>query len=399
MSLIINTNVMALNAQRNLSSTNIKLGRALEKLSSGLRINRAADDAAGLAISEKMRSQIRGMRQGSRNAQDGISMIQTAEGAMSEVHELLQRMRELSVQAGNSTLSTQDRTAIGAEVQSLKTEVDNIANRVTFNGLSLLTGSLATANAGTGTAAVGTSLATGGAAVISAVDITGAKPGATYTLTRVGGAGAGTALRLSNNLDSIMIDATPDATIGADGVMTFNFAGGGHNLKISVTGAAAKTGANVLDDLNALTVITSPGSGGATFRVGADVGQDIAVTFTDIRTTNLGGVTKISTIVTDDQNVSTIAKANTLLGSIDTAVVEVSAQRAKLGAAQNQMEAAVNSLGVVVENLSASESRIRDADIAEVSSELTARQIMQQAGVAVLSQANTSSQSVLKLLQ
>ncbi|MFN8638374.1 MAG: flagellin [Dehalococcoidia bacterium] len=399
MSLIINTNVMALNAQRNLSSTNIKLGRALEKLSSGLRINRAADDAAGLAISEKMRSQIRGMRQGSRNAQDGISMIQTAEGAMSEVHELLQRMRELAVQAGNSTLSTQDRTAIGAEVESLKNEVDNIANRVTFNGLSLLTGSLATANAGTGTAAVGTALATGGAAVISAVDVTGAKPGATYTLTRVGAAGAGTALRLSNNLDSILIDATPDATVGADGVMSFNFAGGGHNLKISVTGAAAKTGANVLDDLTGLTVITSPGSGGATFRVGADVGQDISVTFTDIRTTNLGGGTKISTIVTDDQNVSTIAKANTLLGSIDTAVVEVSAQRAKLGAAQNQMEAAVNSLGVVVENLSASESRIRDADIAEVSSELTARQIMQQAGVAVLSQANTSSQSVLRLLQ
>jgi flagellin len=393
MSLIINTNVMAINAQRNLSGTNIKLGRALEKLSSGLRINRAADDAAGLAISEKMRSQIRGMRQGSRNAQDGISMIQTAEGAMSEVHELLQRMRELAVQAGNSTLSTQDRTAIGAEIQSLKTEIDNIANRVTFNGLSLLTGSLATLNAGTGTAAVGTALATGATAVISQVDISQAKPGATYTLTSAGGN-----LRLSNDLDSILIDVAPDATIGADGVMTFNFAGGGHNLQLVVTGAAAKTGAQVIGDLNGLTVITAAGSGGATFRVGADVGQDISVTFTDIRTTNLGGATKISTIVTDDQNVSTITKANTLLGSIDTAVVEVSGQRAKLGAAQNQMEAAVNSLGVVVENLSASESRIRDADIAAVSSELTARQIMQQAGVAVLSQANASSQSVLRLL-
>ncbi len=399
MSLIINTNVMAINAQRNLAGTNLKLGRALEKLSSGLRINRAADDAAGLAISEKMRSQIRGMRQGSRNAQDGISMIQTAEGAMSEVHELLQRMRELAVQAGNSTLSTQDRTAIGAEIQSLKTEIDNIANRVTFNGLSLLTGALATLNAGTGTAAVGTALATGATAVISAVDVSAATPGATYTLSRVGGAGAGTALRLSNNLDSILIDVTADATIGADGTMILSFNGGGHSLKLTLSGAAGKTAANVYDDLNALTVITAAGSGGATFRVGADVGQDISVTFTDIRTTNLGGGTKISTIVTDDQNVSTIAKANTMLGSIDTAVVEVSAQRAKLGAAQNQMEAAVNSLGVVVENLSASESRIRDADIAQVSSELTARQIMQQAGVAVLSQANSTSQNVLRLLQ
>lgn len=399
MSLIINTNVMAINAQRNLSSTNIKLGRALEKLSSGLRINRAADDAAGLAISEKMRSQIRGMRQGSRNAQDGISMIQTAEGAMSETHELLQRMRELAVQAGNSTLSTQDRTAIGAEIQSLKTEIDNIANRVTFNGLSLLTGALATLNAGTGTAAVGTTLATGATAVISGVEVSDAKPAATYTLTRVGGAGAGTALRLSNNLDSILIDVTADPTIGADGTMILNFNGGGHALKLTLSGAAGKTAANVYDDLNSLTVITAAGSGGATFRVGADVGQDINVTFTDVRTTNLGGGTKISTIVVDDQNVSTIAKANTLLGSIDTAVVEVSAQRAKLGAAQNQMEAAVNSLGVVVENLSASESRIRDADIAQVSSELTARQIMQQAGVAVLSQANSTSQNVLALLQ
>ncbi|MCC6237053.1 MAG: flagellin [Dehalococcoidia bacterium] len=399
MSLIINTNVMALNAQRNLAGTNLKLGRALEKLSSGLRINRAADDAAGLAISEKMRSQIRGMRQGSRNAQDGISMIQTAEGAMSEVHELLQRMRELAVQAGNSTLSTQDRTAIGAEIQSLKTEIDNIANRVTFNGLSLLTGALATLNNGTGTAAVGTALATGATAVISAVDVSEAKPGATYTLTRVGGAGAGTALRLSNDLDSILIDVTADATIGADGTMILNFNGGGHSLKLTLSGAAGKTAANVYDDLNGLTVVTAAGAGGATFRVGADVGQDISVTFTDIRTTNLGGGTKISTIVTDDQNVSTITKANTLLGSIDTAVVEVSAQRAKLGAAQNQMEAAVNSLGVVVENLSASESRIRDADIAQVSSELTARQIMQQAGVAVLSQANSTSQNVLRLLQ
>ena len=399
MAMIINTNVMAINAQRNLSSTNIKLGRALEKLSSDLRINRAADDAAGLAISEKMRTQIRGMRQGSRNAQDGISMLQTAEGAMTETHALLQRMRELTVQAANSTLSAQDRTAIGTEVQALKNEIDNIANRVTFNGLSLLTGSLSTANAGTGTAAVGTSLATGGAAVISGVDVSGAQPGAIYTLTRVGGAGVGTAVRLSNNLDSVLIDVVADPTIGADGVMNLNFQGGGHDLQITISGAAAKTAANVYDDLNLLTAITAAGSGAAVFRVGADVGQDISVTFTDVRTTNLGGATKVSALVTDDQNVSTTVKANALLASLDTAIVEVSGQRAKLGAAQNQMEAAINSLGVVVENLAASESRVRDADIAEISSELVARQIMQQAGVAVLSQANTSVQSVLSLLQ
>ena len=396
MGMIINTNVMALNAQRNLTQTAGKLGRALEKLSSGLRINRAADDAAGLAISEKMRTQIRGMRQASRNAQDGISMVQTAEGAMAEVHAILQRMRELTVQAGNSTLSVDDRTAIGAEVETLKNEIDNIANRVTFNGLSLLTGSLQTTNAGTGTAGVGASLATGGNAVISEVTVSGAAPATTYTLTRVDA----DTVRLSNSTDGVLIDVdVTDGTIGADGLLSLSFSGGGHELSMVIAGDPAKTVDNTLTDLDGLTVITAAGSGGATFRVGADVGQDIDVTFTDIRTTNIGGVNKIDDLVTNDQSVATIPLANDLLEAIDTAIVEVSNQRARLGAAQNQMEAAINSLGVTVENLSASESRIRDADIAEVSSELVARQIMQQAGVSVLAQANTSSQSVLQLLQ
>jgi len=396
MGMIINTNVMALNAQRNLTQTAGKLGRALEKLSSGLRINRAADDAAGLAISEKMRTQIRGMRQASRNAQDGISMVQTAEGAMAEVHAILQRMRELTVQAGNSTLSTDDRTAIGAEVETLKNEIDNIANRVTFNGLSLLTGSLQTTNAGTGTASVGASLATGGNAVISEVNVAGASPDTTYTLTRVDA----DTVRLSNSTDGVLIDVdVTDGTIGADGLLSLTFNGGGHEVSLMIAGDPAKTVDDTLTDLDGMTIITAAGAGSATFRVGADVGQDINVTFTDIRTTNIGGVNKIDDLVTDDQSVATIALSNDLLEAIDTAIVEVSNQRARLGAAQNQMEAAINSLGVTVENLSASESRIRDADIAEVSSELVARQIMQQAGVSVLAQANTSSQSVLSLLQ
>jgi flagellin len=392
MSMIINTNVMAINAQRNLSSTNIKLGRALEKLSSGLRINRAADDAAGLAISEKMRSQIRGMRQGSRNAQDGISMIQTAEGAMSEVHELLQRMRELSVQAGNSTLSAQDRTAIGTEIQALKTEVDNIANRVTFNGLSLLTGTLAVSTASTIANIVGASTGV----VTVAIDVSKGQPGTTYNTTS---SGAGV-ITLTNATTLVAQTLSVAAMNTANGVQVLDFNALGVKLTLTHDATAnAVTQAETTTGVTGKAVATAAGSGNAVFRVGADVGQDITVTFTDIRTTNLGGANKLSAVIVDDQNVSTIAKANTLLASIDTAVVEVSGQRAKLGAAQNQMEAAVNSLGVVVENLSASESRIRDADIAEISSELTARQIMQQAGVAVLSQANSSSQSVLRLLQ
>ena len=177
MGLFINTNIAAINAQRNLGITGAKMSRALERLSSGLRINRAADDAAGLSISENLRSQIRGMRTASRNAQDGVSMIQTAEGAMTEVHSLLQRMRELAVQASNSTLSSDDRTAIGSEIETLKAEIDNIADRTKFNGLSLLTGALSTTDALTGTAKLGFQLTTAGIATISNVDVSGAKAG------------------------------------------------------------------------------------------------------------------------------------------------------------------------------------------------------------------------------
>ena len=398
MGMFINTNIAAINAQRNLGITGAKMSRALERLSSGLRINRAADDAAGLSISENLRSQIRGMRTASRNAQDGVSMIQTAEGAMTEVHSLLQRMRELAVQASNSTLSSDDRTAIGSEVETLKAEIDNIADRTKFNGLSLLTGALSTVDALTGTAKLGFQLTTGGVATVSNVDVGGAKAGTTYTLTKIDA----DTIRLSNNVDSVLVDLDVAGTTLADGTsgeVKINFSGGGHQLSLTVTGATSKTIANVLIDLDGETVITAAGSGVANFRVGANVNQDISVTFQDNRTTNLGTTNTISSLVTDDQSVSSTAKANDLLTAVDEAVVQVSSRRAKLGASQNQVEAAINSLGVAIENMSASESRIRDADIAEVSTELVTRQIMQQAGIAVLAQANTSSQSVLALLQ
>ena len=278
MGMFINTNVSAINAQRNLSITGMKMSRALERLSSGLRINRAADDAAGLSISEGLRSQIRGMRQASRNAQDGVSMVQTAEGAMTEVHSLLQRMRELAVQAANETLSSDDRTAIGSEVETLKAEIDNIADRTKFNGLSLLTGALSTTDALTGTAVLGYQLTTGGVATISNVDVSGAKAGTTYTLTKIDA----DTIRLSNDQDSVLVDLdVAGATLGAgtSGEAQINFNGGGHALKLTITGDTTKTIANVLVNLDTLTVITSAGSGAATFRVGANVGQDISVTF------------------------------------------------------------------------------------------------------------------------
>ncbi len=394
MPLIINTNVQALNAQRNLGATGAKMGKALEQLSSGLRINRAADDAAGLAISEKLRSQVRGLNQGARNAQDGISMIQTAEGALNEVHGMLQRMRELAVQAGNSTLGANDRTAIGEEMLTLTNEIDNTASRTKFNGLSLLTGALSTSNAGTGTLAVGTALATTASATVSAVDVSKLKAGTTYTFTKVDSDTA----RLSDGTTSVDVDIA-DATLAADGALTISFSGA-HQASITVVGAAAKTTDDVLTDLNGLTIITSGGSGTATYQVGAQSSDTITVDYADMRSAAIGtGGSEIGVLVTDNTSVSTVAKANTLLASIDTSIQDVSTQRAKFGASQNQIEAAINSLGVAAENLSASESRIRDADIAQVSTKLVSAQIMQQAGVSVLAQANSSAQIVSTLLQ
>lgn len=397
MSLQINTNVAAMNAQRNLSATNRELGGLFEQLSSGLRVNRAADDAAGLAISEKMRAQIRGMRQGQRNAQDGISMLQTAEGALGEVHEILQRVRELAVQAGNTTLSSSDRQAIGEEMLALRSELDNIGNRTRFNGQQLLTGALAvTLDSATSTMDTATASANGATVSVSSIDVSGAEPSNTYTASN-----AGAVLTLSTTANGFTRSETftvQDMGANASQSLTFDELGVTVNIAHDAN-AGNVTGAVIATGLNGTNVVTSSTSS-AVFRVGAEVGDDVALSFADMRASALGSVgSEISTLISSNNAVSTSALADTLLLSVDEAIEQVSTFRARLGAAQNQMETAVNSLAVSVENLSASESRIRDADIAEVSSSLVAKQIMQSAGVAVLSQANTAPQAVLQLLQ
>ena len=391
MGMFINTNVAALNAQRNLNVTGGKMSKALEQLSSGLRINRAADDAAGLAISEKMRSQIRGMQMGLRNAQDGVSMIQTAEGALNETHAILQRMRELTVQAGSTILSTSDRTSVGEELLTLRNELDNIASRSRFNGLNLLTGALsvtASAYVDPGVTGVGTATAT--------LDVSNADAGTTYALTS-----AADALTVTNSTTNVAQTITVAAMGGAVGdTQTINFDALGVKFTIDQTIVGAITGTDIAGDLDAgPDVVSDAGSGAATFRVGSEITDNVSVSFNDLRSSALGGSgTELNTLVADNTGVSTVALADALLGALDTAIGQVSTQRAKLGAAQNQMESAIASVAVSIENLSASESRIRDADIAMVSSELVTRQIMQQAGVSVLAQANSAPQSVLNLL-
>jgi flagellin len=398
MGLQIQTNVAALNAQRNLSVTGLKMGKVLEKLSSGYRINRAADDAAGLGISEKMRAQIRGNAQAVRNAQDGISMLQTAEGAMDEIHAILQRMRELSVQAANGTYAENggERTSIGQEINQLKQEVDRIATKTVFNGQQLLTGTLSGTNGGLTGAdlIVGDQLTTGTVAAITAVNVANATA-QTYTFSS-----AGVGIVTLTGADGIAHTLSGVTDLAANETRTLDFSTVGVSITIQAN-AAGKTIANIITDLIAAAddTIVVTGTGAASLQVGANAGDQLSISFTNMQTNQLGAGSDLDTLISDDQNVSTIAKASALITELDGAIEDVNSQRGQLGAVQNRLESVVKSLSVAVENLSAAESRIRDADIASLSSELVSQQILQQAGISVLSQANSAPQAALALLQ
>lgn len=392
------TNIAALNGNRNLSITNAKMGKVLEKLSSGYRINRAADDAAGLGISEKMRAQIRGNSQAIRNAKDGISMIQTAEGAMDEIHSILQRMRELGVQAANDTYDTAARTSIGTELIQLRQEIDRIANATSFNGQNLLTGALT----GTLGGATGTDLVVNdavGAAIATEINVAGAKPG-TYTFSYNATTDELTLTGPSGQAQVITVSA-----IAANGSQTLNFNQLGISIKLNSTAGetADNIGAALTAAANDTIVVT--GSGAAALQVGANTtAYDVMnVSFNDVRATQATGLNLLSGGGVDWTSASTIVASNTaaqaFINQIDAAITTLNTRRSDLGAAQNRLEHTVNSLGVAVENLTASESRIRDADVAQLSSEMASKTILQQAGVAVLAQANQSAQSILSLLR
>ncbi|MCC6387486.1 MAG: flagellin [Dehalococcoidia bacterium] len=381
----IATNVAAINAQRNLSMTSLKMGKVLEKLSSGYRINRAADDAAGLGISEKMRSQIRGSAQALRNSQDGISMIQTAEGAMDEIHSILQRARELAVQAANGSMDTAARTSIGTELVALQTEINRIASATQFNGAQLLNGTLVGTLDGASATKVGTVLSgAGGDATVAALDVGKAQAGV-YGITS-------TATTMTINGETVTVN-----DMAANSSQVLNFAATGITMTL-VTGGGAKTAANINTDIGDFGAgITVTGTGSAVFQVGANVGNTMNVAFNDVRAnvaTGLNLTTWVANTVVQD-----LAASNSRLTEIDTAITTLNTRRADLGAAQNRLEHTIASLGVAVENLSAAESRIRDADVAELSSQMVSNQILSQAGVSVLAQANQAPQSVLKLLQ
>jgi len=274
MSVRINTNIEALNAQRNLGVTANAFAKSVEKLSSGLRINRAADDAAGLAISQKLDAQVTGLNQAQRNAQDGISMVQTAEGALNEVHSMLQRIRELAVEAANSTLSSGDAASVSTEITALRAEIDRIAKSTTFNGQNLLTGALSVSQSGGGLA-VGAALNTTTNATISAVDVSGARASTTYTLTSQ----AGGKVTLSDGTG--LSQQVTLSAIGASGTETVNFANLG--VKLTVVGNSAKTAAELATDLAA------PGSTPGTSSIGGSTATDLVNGDWLMRATAAGG--------------------------------------------------------------------------------------------------------------
>jgi flagellin len=393
MGLRINQNIAALNAHRNLVATDNALSKSLERLSSGFRINRAADDAAGLAISEKLRAQVRGLAQAIRNAQDGISMIQTAEGALNEVHSMLQRMRELALQAANDTLSSEDRAAINREIQQLRAEIDNVSQRTTFNGKALLTGALTgqfdaeRSNADDASISSGSNTATVPA---NSFDVTNAV-GGTYTFT---GSGSQLTLQLGGSGPSQTLDLS-SVSLNANQTHTLNFDRLGISFVVRANSGntGSITGAHIAAGLNGKTVVVTGGA--AHFQVGPAAGDSLGVAFEAVDVSRLNLAQALGNFNTSQ----TVANAQALVTALDSALNTVSERRGKFGAVQNRLEHTVASLGVAKENMSAAESRIRDVDMAQEMVQFTRNQILLQAGTAMLAQANAAPQVVLQLLR
>lgn len=388
----INNNIAAMNTYSRLTSAQGAQAKSLEKLSSGLRINRAGDDAAGLAISEKMRGQIKGLNQAVRNAQDGISMIQTAEGALNETHSILQRMREITVQASNDTNTEDDRKAIGDELVQLKNEIDRISQTTAFNGKKLLSGDLATKQDATSTAKVGIAV---GTATISDVDVSKASAGKTYTFSYDAGNDDLTLTRSGDNAAQTvkLSDVTSKSTISFDTL----------GVKIELSGAdtADDIGA-ALAGLGAGHIKTEAGSVAAEFLIGSNgaSAEKLSVNFNKMDSSTLGsGIgNNIGDKIANNDAVNTKEKADTLIAVLDNSIKQVSQQRSSLGAAQNRLDHTINNLTTTSENLSAAESRIRDVDMAKEMMEFTKNNILNQASTAMLAQANQMPQGVLQLL-
>ena len=376
----INHNLAAMNTSRQLTANGANTAKSLEKLSSGLRINRAGDDAAGLAISEKMRGQIRGLDQASRNAQDGISLIQTAEGALSETHSMLQRMRELTVQSNNGTNNTDDLGAVQKEIDELKSEITRVASKTEFNTKTLMTGGLGT-KAADGSVSIAALTSAGITASTS-----GVKSGETLTFAVAANkiTVTGTTSGKSQTLALGAADVKKGTSLDFDAV--------GVNLTFGADIAQA-----ALTTLVGTKNITTSGTT-LSFQIGANANTTLDISIGDMQATALGTGNGGGVATINDVSVSTQTFTDNLK-AIDQSIKQVSDTRAQLGAWQNRLEHTIANLGTSSENLTAAESRVRDVDMAKEMMEFTKNNILSQAAQAMLAQANQQPQGVLQLLR
>jgi len=470
---LINTNLASLNAQRNLNTSQTSLATSLQRLSSGLRINSAKDDAAGLAISERFTSQIRGSDQAARNANDAISLSQTAEGSLSQVSNNLQRIRELAVQSANATNSSSDRAALQSEAAQLIAEIDRVASTAAFNGVKLLDGtftaqqfqvgadanqtisitSIASArttalgasySATTTSGAVGTTAISSGNVTINGVAVVDSVTDGVSTASATASAKAkaaainatsGTGVTATANATTVtgtsMVTASLTGTITINGVTTGSITVGAGTLaadRIAVTSAinaisaatgviATNTGADATgvtlaaadgrNIVNSFTTLTAAATGvgaaatttgtitlSSTGTSGITIGGTASVIGSPSNATSTQTGTAVSAL-----DISSVSGANTAIASIDAALTTVNSSRASLGAYQNRFASVVSTLQQTSENLTASRSRIQDADFASETANLTRSQVLQQAGTAILAQANALPNQVLALLR
>ena len=386
MAMTINTNVVSINAQRNLGLSGGSLSTSMQRLSSGLRVNSAKDDAAGLAISERMSTQVRGLTVAARNANDGISLAQTAEGALGKVGDMLQRMRDLAVQASNATNSKSDREALQAELVQLRDEVDRVAKTTTFNGAKLLEGSFSGGVFQVG-ANSGDNITVGGLGNMK-VDSLGNSSYATGTASATG-------------ISATAADITIAITGKQGTVTTFTAVSSDPNLSNSealgktiaaVNSKSADTGVTAFlsDDGTTIQFRATADAKGVATGVSATI-TGATATFTAITTAEGKGIDKV--------DITTQATAWEALQRIDSAISKVSESRADLGAIQTRFEKSIENIESMNENLTAARGRIIDADFASETASLSRAQILQQAGTAMVAQANQLPQQVLSLLK
>jgi len=379
MSSVINTNVMSLVAQQNLSNSQSSLQTSMSRLSSGMRINSAKDDAAGLGISQRMTAQINGLDQAARNANDGISLTQTAEGALQQVTTNLQRIRELAVQSANGSNSSIDRASLNAEAQQLMAENNRVAQQQQYNGVNLLDGSFSNqsfqigANAGQ---------------VITVGSIVNANASAlgTYTSASVTGAAATTLTAVTAG--DLTINGVSVGGIGAASSATQRAS----QIRDAINSVADQTGVYAINDTGTTVTLNSSGNSG------------ITVAMSGTGTTATTGLTAAVTAAATQTgyatlDLSTSAGATLALTQMDAALNDVNTARGNLGAYQSRFASVISNLQTTSTNLSAARSRITDADFAQETANMTRAQILQQAGTAMVAQANSAPQGVLKLLQ